>query len=123
VSNLEPVQFFVSVDRTTVAEELWRFGEDALYERALEMTDNEMLRLWKLAGRLLWHDLARNGDEAAARAAITILEGADRPLARSRRRPRRGAPDLPATSEERFAEIQDIQDAAGTWPLYDYTGP
>jgi hypothetical protein len=112
----------------TVAEEVWLFGEDALYEQALTISDDEMLRLWKLAGRLLWHELAGTNGEAAARAAITILEGADRPLARRRRRPRRGAPELrpgvvvqrpralafALTSDERFAEVQQIQDTASS---------
>jgi hypothetical protein len=40
----------VSVDRWTLAEELWSFGEDDLYLAALDLSDEEMIQVWKRGG-------------------------------------------------------------------------
>jgi hypothetical protein len=49
----DPGVTLVSVDRWTLAEELWSFGEDSLYPIALQLSDEDMVRLWLSAGRLL----------------------------------------------------------------------
>ena len=78
---------------------LWTYGEDALIERAMAMTIDELAGLWQWAGEN-WrvdHDLPLQSrltlDKIAAFAAIVHLEGSVRPLARERRRPVRGMPE------------------------------
>ena len=102
----------VSVDRWTLAGELWSFGEDELYLAALELSDEEMVRVWKLAGRLYMKGDARSAGEAAALAAVSILEGRKRPLARQRRRPKRNRPDFGRTLNERLEDIERVEDSA-----------
>jgi hypothetical protein len=80
----------VSVDRWTLAEELWSFGEDSLSQAALEISDEDMVSLWVRAGKALLKGDARSSGEAAALAAVAVIEGHQRPLARKRRRPRAG---------------------------------
>ncbi|WP_308799255.1 hypothetical protein [Agromyces silvae] len=94
------------------AADLWTYGEDALVGRAEALADDELPALWALAGSYfsptadlplhssLWADKAR------AFALITYFEGALRPLARERRRPRSRMPShlanaqpVPSTSE------------------------
>jgi hypothetical protein len=82
------------IDRSHLAEELWRFGEEGLALRMDELNDDEILRIWKLGGRLLMHDRARSNGEAAAAAAVIVMTGEDRPLSRRRRRPKKGMPDF-----------------------------
>ena len=101
----------VTIDRWTLAEDLWSFGEDELYPAALDLSDDEMVRLWKLAGRLYLRDEARCGGEASALAAVSILEGERRPLARTRRRPGRGRPELGRSVEERIADVHRIEES------------
>src|SRR5512133_3417018 len=83
----DPGVTLVSVDRWTLAEELWSFGEDSLYPIALQLSDEDMVRLWLSAGRLLLKGKARSSGEASALAAVALIEGKQRPLARKRRRP------------------------------------
>ena len=105
----------IATDRWTLAEELWSFGEDSLYPAALQLSDEDMVRLWRLAGRLLLNDKARFSGEAAALAAVAVIEGKQRPLARKRRRPRAGRLRFEQTPEERYAEISRIEDS-GSFP-------
>jgi hypothetical protein len=100
----------VTVDRSTLAEELWSFGEDELYLAALDLSDDEMIRVWKLAGRLYMNGDARSAGEAAALAALSTLEGRKRPLVRKRRRPKRNRPDLGRTLDERLEDVYRIED-------------
>jgi hypothetical protein len=44
----------VSIDRWSLAEELWSFGEDAIHLAPLQMSDEEMVRVWVLAGKVYW---------------------------------------------------------------------
>jgi hypothetical protein len=97
-----PGATIVTIDRWSLAEELWSFGEDGLYLAPLQMPDDEMVRLWVLAGKLYWRGEAWSAGEAAALAAVTIIEDQPRPLARTRRRPQRQRPRFPQTHEERF---------------------
>jgi hypothetical protein len=86
----DPGVTLVSVDRRTLAEELWSFGEDSLAQAALELSDEDMVGLWVRAGKALLKGDARSSGEAASLAAVAVIEGHQRPLARKRRRPRAG---------------------------------
>ena len=48
----DPGVTLVTVDRWTLAEELGSYGEDALYLRPLEMSDDDVVRVWDLAGKI-----------------------------------------------------------------------
>jgi hypothetical protein len=101
----------VTIDRWTLAEELWSFGEDALYRRPLEMSDGEMIRVWTLAGRIYMRGAARSSGEAAALAAVATLERRRRPLARTRRRPQGQRPRLGKSREERQRDVLRIEES------------
>jgi hypothetical protein len=101
----------VETDRWTIAEQLWSFGEDSIYLAALQLSDEDMVRLWRLAGRLLLKERARSGGEAAALAAVAVIEGKERPLARKRRRPQASRLRFEQTPEERYAEISRIEES------------
>jgi hypothetical protein len=114
----DPGVTLVETDRWTIAEELWSFGEDALYPVALRLSDEETVRLWLLAGKLLLKERARSSGEAAALAAVAVIEGKERPLARKRRRPQADRLRFEQTSEERYAEISRIEESPrfpGKW--------
>jgi hypothetical protein len=99
----------VSVDRWTIAEELWSFGEDTLHTRPLDMSDAELVAVWRLAGKLYMKGDARSAGEAAAMAAVARIEGKQRPLARKRRRPQSRRPRYEPTLEERLEDVRRIE--------------
>jgi hypothetical protein len=101
----------LSVDRWTLAEELWSFGEEALCLEPLELSDEEMVRLWILAGKLYMRGDARSAGEAGALAAVAMIEGKKRPLARTRRRPQARLPRFEKAPEERFDDIRRIEES------------
>jgi hypothetical protein len=101
----------VEIDRTTLAEELWSFGEDDLYLEPLSMADEDMVRVWVSAGKLLMSESARSSGEAGALAAVEVIEGRRRPLARRRRRRQADRPAFDRTPEERYDEIRRIEDS------------
>ena len=101
----------VTIDRWTLAEELWSFGEDALYLRPLQMSDAEMIRVWVLAGRIYMRGTARSSGEAAALAAVATLEHRRRPLARTRRRPQVQRPRFRTSREERQRDVLRIEES------------
>lgn len=107
----DPGVTLVEADRWTIAEELWSFGEDSLYPLALELSDEDIVRLWLLAGRLLLSEKARSSGEAAALAAVAVIEGRERRLARKRRRPQTNRLRFDQTAEERYAEISRLQES------------
>jgi hypothetical protein len=107
----DPGVTLIETDRWTLAEELWSFGEDSLYPAALQLSDEDMVRLWLLAGRLLLKGEARSNGEASALAAAAVIEGGQRPLARKRRRPQARRPRFEQTPEERYAEISQIEES------------
>ena len=79
---------FVVVERTSLAEDLWAYGEDELAIKALDLSPLEVARVGVLAGRL-YTDPSEPGmmlAKACALAAIEVLEGEHRPLKRKRRR-------------------------------------
>ena len=108
----------VSVDRSTLAEELWSYGEDELYLAALDLSDEEMVRIWRLAGRLYMDERASSAGQAAALAAVSVLEGRQRSLARKRRRPRHARPHFSRTIEERVDEVHRIEDSESFPPSW-----
>lgn len=101
----------VTVDRWTLAEELWSFGEDELYLAPLEMSDEQLVAVWKLAGKLYMKDEARSAGEAGALAAVAVVEGKRRRLARARRRPQAGRPQFEKTTEERLEDVGRIEES------------
>ena len=107
----DPGVTLAETDRWTLAEELWSFGEDSLYPVALRLSDEDMVRLWLLAGDLLLKERARSSGEATALAAVEVIEGNQRPLARKRRRPQANRLRFEQTPEERYAEISRIEDS------------
>lgn len=107
----DPGVTLIETDRWTLAEELWSFGEDSLYPVALRLSDEDMVRLWLLAGGLLVKERARSSGEATALAAVVVIEGNQRPLARKRRRPQPNRLRFEQTPEERYAEISRIEDS------------
>ena len=54
---------------------------------------------------------ARSSGEATALAAVVVIEGNQRPLARKRRRPQPNRLRFEQTPEERYAEISRIEDS------------
>ena len=102
---------FVIVDRWTLAEELWSFGEDQLHLAAIDLSDEDMMRVWRRAGGMYLNGDARSAGEAAALAAVSILERRERPLERKRRRPQRERPDFQRTLEERLDDVHRIEDS------------
>jgi hypothetical protein len=89
-----PDDFSISFERDLLAETLWEYGEDALAEAALALSDGELVEVQRLA---VWHH--RNDpdpDEGPklsngrimARAAIEFAERAARDTKRKRRRRR-----------------------------------
>jgi hypothetical protein len=95
-----------------MAEELWSYGEDSLCRKALQLSDVEMVRVWLLAGGLLLKERARSSGEAASRAAVSVIEGRQRPLARKRRRHQADRLRFDKTPEERYADISRIEESA-----------
>ena len=70
-----------------------------------------MVNLWVRAGKALLKGDARSSGDAAALPAVASLRGHQRPLARKRRRPRAGRLPFDQTSEERYAEIERIEES------------
>jgi hypothetical protein len=107
----DPGVTLVSIDKWTLAEELWSFGEDELYLAPLEMSDEDMVSVWVRAGKLYLKDQARSAGEAGALAAVAMLEGRQRSLARKRRRPRATRPRFDKTPEQRYDEIRRVEES------------
>jgi len=63
----------LEIDRWTLAEELWSFGEDSLYREPLDLDDEAMIRVWGLAGKLSLRGPARSSGETAALAAVEVM--------------------------------------------------
>lgn len=102
-----PSRVLFSADQAGAA--LWTYGEDALVERARAMSEPDLRRAWRIAGASFRvdHTLPLEGrlvlDKVIAFACIEVLEGAVRPLARERRRPKTRMP----------AELRDAKPVAG----------
>ena len=107
----DPGVTLIETDRWTLAEELWSFGEDSLYPVALRLSDEDMVRLWLIAGGLLLKERARSNGEATALAAVAVIEGNQRPLARKRRRRQANRLRFEQTQNERYSEISRIEES------------
>jgi hypothetical protein len=79
----------VSLDRATIADDLRTYGEDELAERIQAITEGQRIQIGWAAGRH-WEGFegARGMQlrKAVALAAVEVLEGQIRPLARSKAR-------------------------------------
>lgn len=77
--------------RESFAEDLWRYGEDALAAQILDTDDDTYRRVMRAAGDpAVLHADARQAwqvSEMAALGAVQVLTGASRHLKRRRRRP------------------------------------
>lgn len=97
-------RFSVHTPQRLIASALWDYGEDALAMQALAMSDEERAQIDTISA---WYEMSDyplpmtgqriTHNHVAAFAAITLFEGAVRPLARSRRRP---AKDRPSDFDE-----------------------
>jgi hypothetical protein len=79
-------------ERRAIAHELWRYGEDDMARHAINLTDHELDRMGEIAGKHSATSDVPSGAEmlwskAIALAAVEVVEGKARPLARKRRRP------------------------------------
>jgi hypothetical protein len=94
-------RFSVHTPKRLIASALWDYGEDVLAQRALGMSEEERLQVDMISG---WYEmpdypLPMTGqrithNHVAAFAAVTLFEGAVRPLARTRRRPAKDRPGV-----------------------------
>lgn len=96
--------FTVATPRHLIASALWDYAEDALAQRALNMTAEEHDQVENISAWYAQPDypLPMSGqrithNHVAAFAAVTLFEGRVRPLTRTRRRP---AKDRPAIFNE-----------------------
>jgi hypothetical protein len=106
------VKSYVEIDRWTLTEELWLWGEDELHLRPLQMSDAELVSLHRLAATIYFGQRkARSAGEACASAAVALLGGRERPLARKRRRPRSTPLKHAVSREARLAAIVRIANA------------
>jgi hypothetical protein len=104
-------RFRVYFSKTQTAAALWDYGEDALADRALEMSDEDLGLIQNIAAHFEdpSYPLPVQGQRVThnhvnALAAITFFEGQVRPLSRNRRRPEKDRP-------ERFAPTPPPSDA------------
>ena len=91
--------FQVHFSKSAVAASLWDYAEDALADRALTMSDEDLRSVQTIAAHFEdpAYPLPVEGqrvthNHVAALAAITYFEQDLRPLARTRRRPERSRP-------------------------------
>lgn len=91
----------VWTERASLAEDLWRYGEDDHWKRVLTVSDRTMKAIGERASDLLLYGPSLpSGDsmlisKTLALAAVEVLEGQSRELRRERRRPQRDFPGLP----------------------------
>ena len=105
----------IIISAVSLATELWRYGEDDLWPRALFLSASEMVDIGERAAELLgtngialWPDGPR-GSRPVLLAGIEYLEGDVRPASRNRSRPIREMPnELRSTEAERLAASNDV---------------
>jgi hypothetical protein len=92
----------VWTERSSLAVELWRYGEDELWKRVLTLPDRTMKQIGDRADYHLTHGPTTRASgesmliaRALSLAAVEVLEGQSRPLKRTRRRPKSEFPGLP----------------------------
>ena len=93
-------RFLVVFSSGSAAVEAWRFGEDELAARMLDIDDDRMLDLWRTAAEFYDenHPLPVTGRRITLGHVIVFaclyhVGGGVRPLARQRRRPANQIPD------------------------------
>jgi hypothetical protein len=79
-------------DPDDLAWNLWCYGEDELAERVPKLTQEQLRRIGHIGGGFAMRSDKPSGAgmllaKALALAAVKVIEGRERPLARSRRRP------------------------------------
>jgi hypothetical protein len=79
-------------ERRAIADDLWRYGEDDLARQVVHLTNHELDRIGEIAGKHSATSDVPSGagmllSKAMALAAVEVLEGKARPLARKHRRP------------------------------------
>ena len=93
--------FQVRFTRAQTAASLWDYAEDALVQRALVMSEDDLGAILRIAA--VYEDAAYplpmtgqqiTHNHVSAFAAIAYFEGRLRPLAQTRRRPQKGRPDV-----------------------------
>jgi hypothetical protein len=105
----------VFTPRADLAEDLWRYGEDELWTKALTASNRKMKRISELSlDHLLEGPTSASGDSmpiarALALAAVEVFEGEARPLKRNRRRPEQDVPEMPSL-RLRVAGWLDVRD-------------
>jgi hypothetical protein len=107
----DPGVTLVEIDRWTLAEELWSFGEDGLYVMPLQMSDEDMVRVWLLAGKAVPEGRGAIDRRDRCSGRGSVLEGKRRPLARRRRGRQADRPRFDQTPEERYADINRIEES------------
>lgn len=99
-------EFRLTFAAGVAAAELWAFGEDELADAVLEFSEQDLLAVWRLAA--IYNEdsfpLPVSGRRVTLGhvmcfACMMKLEGALRPLARQRRRPRKAMPEHLRTAE------------------------
>lgn len=100
VARRSPRNVHVLFSSEQVAASLWDYGEDALVDDALGMSDRQMRLVQRIAATYEDPDyqLPMEGqrithNHVVAFAAVTLLEGRLRPLNRTRRRPQKNRPE------------------------------
>jgi hypothetical protein len=89
------------IERRHLALELWRCGEDDLWQRVLTASSPTMDAIGERTDGYVFHGEPNgNGgsmllDRAFALAAVEVIEGAPRPLRRELRRPEKDFPGFP----------------------------
>ena len=77
---------YISISRELLQINLRTYGEETLAQRVPILSDDEMREIGEVAGRHATTGGVRLIDKAVTLAAVEVLEGANRPLKRSRRR-------------------------------------
>lgn len=93
-------QFHMHFSREMLASCLWSYGEDELADRALALSDGDLILVQNIASH--YHDPSFplpvegqriSGGHVMALAAVTFFEREVRPLAQDRRRPQKKRPE------------------------------
>jgi hypothetical protein len=99
----------IIISAVSLATELWRYGEDDLWPRALLLSASEMVDIGERAAELLGTNGIALGSRPVLLAGIEYLEGDVRPASRNRSRPIREMPnELRSTEAERLAASNEV---------------
>ncbi|GAB3540482.1 hypothetical protein GCM10027343_09610 [Noviherbaspirillum agri] len=79
-------QLYVAATREDLCAELVAFGEDAVATKVAKLSKGRLAEVFRRAGELDAQSSASSHGHSLCLAAVEIVEGASRPLARRRRR-------------------------------------